>query len=99
MARCKTAAEGKRSDVVKQQVDAFPEFPGQSAYVAAWAAAPSALKPLAYSVKQVLDLVPISRAQLYVEIAAGKLIPTKIGARTLFTPQALEAWLAGGAER
>jgi hypothetical protein len=54
---------------------------------------------LAYSVKQVLDLVPISRAQLYVEIASGKLIPTKIGARTLFTPQALEAWLAGGAEQ
>jgi hypothetical protein len=54
---------------------------------------------LAYSVKQVLDLVPISRAQLYVEIAAGKLTVTKIGARTLFTPQALEAWLADGAER
>jgi hypothetical protein len=31
------------------------------------------------------------------EIAAGRLIATKIGARTLFTPQALEAWLAAGA--
>jgi hypothetical protein len=99
VARCKTAAECTRSDVVKQQIDAFLGFPSQSAYAAAWAAAPLAPKPLAYSVKQVLDLVPISRAQLYVEIAAGKLIPTKIGARTLFTPQALEAWLAGGAER
>jgi hypothetical protein len=27
------------------------------------------------------------------------LIATKIGARTLFTSQALESWLAGGAER
>jgi hypothetical protein len=27
------------------------------------------------------------------------LIATKIGTRTLFTPQALESWLAGGAER
>jgi excisionase family DNA binding protein len=60
---------------------------------------PSALKPLAYSVKQVLELVPISRGHLYDEIAAGNLTPTKIGARTLFTPQALEAWLAGGAEQ
>jgi hypothetical protein len=33
------------------------------------------------------------------EIAAGRLIATKIGARTLFAPQALEAWLADGAER
>ena len=55
-----------------------------------YTAATTALKPLAYSVKQVLDLVPISRSQLYVEIAAGKLTVTKIGARTLFTPQALE---------
>lgn len=102
MARCKTAAEGKRSDVVKHEIDVFPGFPGfpgQSAHVAARAVATSALKPLAYSVEQVLVLVPISRAKLYLEIAAGKLIPTKIGARTLFTPQALEAWLAGGAER
>jgi hypothetical protein len=32
-----------------------------------------------------------------IEIAAGRPIATKIGARTLFTPQALEAWLAAGA--
>ena len=28
-----------------------------------------------------------------------RLIAAKLGARTLFTPQALENWLAGGAER
>jgi excisionase family DNA binding protein len=58
---------------------------------------PSAFEPLAYTIKQVLDRVPISRGHLYNEIAAGRLIATKIGARTLFTPQALEAWLAAGA--
>jgi hypothetical protein len=31
------------------------------------------------------------------EIAAGRLISTKIGSRTLFMPEALEGWLAGGA--
>lgn len=59
----------------------------------------SALKPLAYSVKQVLYLVPISRSHLYDEINARNLIPTKIGGRTLFTAQALESWLASGVER
>jgi hypothetical protein len=58
---------------------------------------PSAFEPLAYTVKQVLERVPISRSELYKEIGAGRLIVTKIGARTLFTPQALENWLAAGA--
>ena len=56
-------------------------------------------EPLAYTIKQVLQRVPISRGHLYNETAAGRLIATKIGARTLFTPQALENWLAGGAKR
>jgi excisionase family DNA binding protein len=59
----------------------------------------SASERLAYTVNEVLERVPVSRSHLYNEIAAGRLIATKIGARTLFTPQALENWLAAGAER
>ena len=61
---------------------------------------PPASEPLAYSVREVLDRVPISRGHLYAEIAVGKLVVTKIGTRTLFTPQAaLRNWLAGGSEQ
>jgi excisionase family DNA binding protein len=59
----------------------------------------SASERLAYTVNEVLERVPVSRSHLYNEIAAGRLIASKSGRRTLFTPQALENWLAGGAER
>ena len=59
----------------------------------------SASERLAYTVNEVLERVPISRGHLHNEIAAGRLIVTKIGSRTLVTPQALEHWLAAGAEQ
>jgi len=47
----------------------------------------------AYSVTQVLDLVPIGRTKLYEEIRDGRLITMKVGSRTLITAGALGAWL------
>ena len=60
----------------------------------------SALKHfLAYSVKQVLYLVPISRESLVRRNQCQEPDPHKIGGRTLFTAQALESWLVSGVER
>ena len=56
----------------------------------------SAFEPLAYTVKQVLDRVPISRSHLYGEITAGRLVATKIGDRTIFLAGDVDDWLNTG---
>lgn len=55
---------------------------------------------LALSVAEAAKALSISRSQLYVEIAAGRLEIRKIGARTLVPVEAAKRWLdalpAGG---
>jgi hypothetical protein len=47
-----------------------------------------------YSVADLLRLYPIGKTKLYAEIAAGRLRPTKIGRRTMFTAAAVDDWHA-----
>ena len=55
---------------------------------------------LALSVAEAAKVLSVSRSQLYVEIAAGRLETRKIGARTLISVEAAKRWLealpAGG---
>ena len=46
-----------------------------------------------YTVKEVLDLLRISRATLYRHIASGLIKPLKLGGKTLFTESALKAMI------
>ena len=55
---------------------------------------PATEMPVAYSVKEAVNRLGISRATLYREIAAGRLQAVKCGKRTLITPEAERAWLA-----
>ena len=50
--------------------------------------------PLAYTVKQALGAVPLSRSSFYLEMAAGRLRSFKIGKRRLIAAADLNEWLA-----
>lgn len=47
----------------------------------------------AYTVNEAIREIGIGRSKLYAEIAAGKLIPRKIGKKTIFLAKDLEAYL------
>ena len=50
------------------------------------------LKPLAYDLKGLLALVPVSRSMIFTEINAGRLKRVKLAGRALFDPRDVEAW-------
>jgi excisionase family DNA binding protein len=47
-----------------------------------------------YSVADLLRLYPVGKTKIYAEIKAGRLRPTKIGRRTMFTAEAVDDWLS-----
>ncbi len=49
--------------------------------------------PLLYTVTGALERIPISRAKLYVEISAGRIVPVKIGRRTYFSETELRRYV------
>lgn len=49
-------------------------------------------KPLAYDLKDLLALVPVSRSMIFNEIKAGRLKRVKLAGRALFDPRDVEAW-------
>lgn len=51
-------------------------------------------KPLAYTVEQTLELVPLSRTRLYAAIGSGELRTFKDGRRRLISAQALQDFVA-----
>lgn len=51
----------------------------------------------AYTIKEVVERVGVSRTLLHQEIKAGRLAPVRIGRRALVTASALDAWLSGKA--
>jgi len=48
----------------------------------------------AYTVKQALGAVPLSRSCLYLEMASGRLRSFKVGKRRLIAVADLDSWLA-----
>jgi len=48
-----------------------------------------------YTVSETAQLLHISRGNLYRLISEGKLTPVKLGKRTLFSEQELEAFIEG----
>jgi excisionase family DNA binding protein len=48
---------------------------------------------LAYSIKQLARATSLGRSHLYAEIAAGRLVASKIGRRTAITKKNAMAWL------
>lgn len=53
------------------------------------------MKPVAYSVSDVLQMVGISRTTFYQLVKAGKIKVRKVGNRSLILSCDLEAWLEG----
>ncbi len=51
------------------------------------------MQKAAYTVNEILREIGIGRSKLYAEIAAGKLIPRKIGKKTIFLARDVEAYL------
>ncbi len=49
--------------------------------------------PLAYTIDQIVELVPIGRTSIFAEIKSGRLEARKIGKRTIITAQALRTYL------
>ena len=47
-----------------------------------------------YSVNEILELYEIGRTKLYKEINAGRLIARKLGTKTLFLAEDVEAWVS-----
>lgn len=47
----------------------------------------------AYTVNETMREIGIGRSKLYAEIAAGKIIPRKIGKKTIFLAKDIEAYL------
>ena len=47
----------------------------------------------AYSISEVLNMVPLGRTRVYEEIAMGRLIARKVGRRTLVLAADLEGFL------
>jgi len=50
--------------------------------------------PKAYTVREVCELLGISRAMFYKLVKARKLVPRKLGRRTVVPKTALEAFMA-----
>jgi excisionase family DNA binding protein len=50
---------------------------------------------LAYRIDEAVEITGLGRTTLYREIANGRLEVVKVGARTLITRAALEAYIAG----
>lgn len=48
---------------------------------------------LAYSLAEVLELQPLSRSAVYLEIQAGRLRKIKVGRRSIFLAEDVRAWL------
>ena len=48
---------------------------------------------LAYSIPRLASLVGTGRSTLYGEIAAGRLVASKVGRRTIITRENVKAWL------
>lgn len=53
-----------------------------------------AAEPLAYSVQEVLQILPIGRSMFYAEVAAGRLKVFHIGRRTFVLPEVLREYVA-----
>ncbi len=47
----------------------------------------------AYTVNEVIREIGIGRSKLYAEIAAGKIMPRKIGKKTIFLAKDVDAYL------
>ena len=54
---------------------------------------------LCYSIREAMEATSVGRSFLYSEIAAGRLLTIKVGARTLIAADDLKAWLELWAER
>jgi hypothetical protein len=54
---------------------------------------------LAFSIPELAKAASIGRTSIYSEVAAGRLITTKIGRRTVVTRQHALAWLDAAAAR
>lgn len=52
-------------------------------------------EPIALSIREVLDRIPIGRTSLYGAIGRGELIARKIERRTIILESDLRAWLQG----
>ena len=50
---------------------------------------------LAYTIAQLAQVTGVGRSTLYQEIAAGRLVPSKVGRRTLVTREHAKEWLLG----
>jgi len=64
----------------------------KSTAVAAVSAPP--VGKLAYTVSELSAATSICRSKLYAEMKAGKLRPSKVGDRTIFTAAEVDRWLA-----
>lgn len=49
----------------------------------------------AYSAKELTEAYGIGMTTLYAEIKAGRLVARKIGTRTIFLTEDIEAWVKG----
>lgn len=47
----------------------------------------------AYSVNEMLEAYGIGRTKLYKEVAQGRLVARKLGIKTLFLAEDIEAWI------
>jgi len=54
---------------------------------------PAVPHKFAYSIKDLVELTPLSRSQAYVEMRSGRLSASKIGGRTVILHEDLIAWL------
>jgi excisionase family DNA binding protein len=52
-------------------------------------------RQLAYTISQLAKVVGVGRSTLYAEIGAGRLVPSKVGRRTLITRERAKEWLLG----
>jgi predicted DNA-binding transcriptional regulator AlpA len=55
----------------------------------------SSTKKSAYSLRELLELVPLSKSSIYGQIKAGRLRAAKCGRRTIFMIGDVEQWLDG----
>ncbi len=53
-----------------------------------------ACQRLAYTLEQLEQLTSVSRSQLYLEIASGRLVASQVGRRRLITHENALRWLA-----
>lgn len=51
------------------------------------------MKPIALSIDEASKILSIGRTKIYEELAAGRLVGKKIGAKTIITADSIENWL------